>query len=106
MIERHRRLDRQVEHRGYRPRLRPVLARLRPGQRMEPLESAELPEPQAAERCGRVVILLPARRFQIRTGDCNSTKAVILKGKASGAQQSHSHPEARGVRRWHLAEFP
>ena len=43
-----------------------------------PLELAKLPEPQAAERCGRVVILLPAGPLQMRTGDRGSTKAVIL----------------------------
>ena len=73
---------------------------------MEPLESAELPEPQAAERCGRVVILPAAVLFQMRTGDRGRAKAVILKGKASGAQQLHGGPEARCVRRRHVAELP
>ena len=69
-------------------------------------KSAELPEPQAEERRGRVVILLSAAHFQVRTGDRDRAKAVILKGKTSGAKQLRGRPEARCIRRRDIAELP
>ena len=53
-----------------------------------------------------MLILPSVRLFPVRTGDREGTKAVILKGKAGGAQQLRGRPEARCVRRRHVAELP
>ena len=54
---------------------------------MEEIEPAELPIAQAAERRGRVAILVASVRFQMRYSDRERGETVVVKGEAGSAKQ-------------------
>ena len=105
LFERHRRLDREVEHRRYGMRSRPPHARLVPWQRMKGIEPAELPEPHPAERRGSVTATGCGVLPQIRNGNRERGNAVVLQGEAHRAHQLRCRTKLRRRSRRDIVEL-
>jgi hypothetical protein len=72
---------------------------------MKSIELTEVPEPQAAEsRCG-MVVLIPAILVQVRQGDGEGGKAVVLERKAGRTKQLGRCAKWFGNRRRDIIQF-
>src|SRR3954462_5418780 len=73
---------------------------------IEEIGPAELPKAQAAQRCSRVGVLTTSTSLQMRYGDHEGSKAVILKGQDSGAKQLGRRTQPTCKRRRYVVELP
>src|ERR1700722_63147 len=104
-IERHGRLDRQVEYGGCCMRPRPAQPRVGPGKQRKCIKIAQPPVSKPAKRRRNVTVLTRVVLVQIRNSNRESGEAVVLKGKTHRAKHSSRRSKTFGDSRRNVVKL-